>query len=147
MAKAFRLATVLRVRRLQEDLARQGLAVANRFLVAAEVDRNRRVEHYRSLSTPSNGLRMFEEFLREQQAMMLAADSVGYGENKLAEAKIHAARWREQYLVARKRVKVLEKLEHRRRLEENYEEARRETKLVDDVVTTRWAGEMAAARR
>ncbi len=142
MAKPFRLATVLRVRRLQEDMARQGLAFANMTLAAAAADRDRRVDHFRSLGSTA-GLQSFHEFLQEEQTKLFAVESVSFGNTKVNEAELHAAEWRQQYLAARKKVRSLERLEVRKRREQDVIEDRRATRAIDDLVTTRWAGQMA----
>jgi flagellar export protein FliJ len=134
-----RLGTVLRVRKLQEDIARQGLAFANRVLADLEKDRDRRVAHYRSIRPQPHAMRGFYEFLSEQQELLLAAESIGFGEKRVADARLHVEQWREQYLSARQKVRIIEKLQARRRFEEMREELHRETKLVDDAVNTRVA--------
>ena len=143
MPKPFRLATVLRVRRLQEDMARQGLAFANMTLAAAIQDRDHRVEHYRSLGS-TTGLQSFHEFLQEEQTKLFGAESVSFGEARVGEAQTHATEWRQQYLSARKKVRSLERLEARRRREAEVIEDRRVTRAVDDLITTRWAGQMTS---
>ncbi|HUY85750.1 MAG TPA: flagellar FliJ family protein [Acidimicrobiales bacterium] len=146
MAKASRLGSVMRVRKIQEDLARQALAIANRNLISAEGERNRRSDHYNSISVPV-GMRTREQFLREEQTMRLAAGSVGFATKLVSEATGLAASRRESYIIARRNLKIIEKLQDRKRAEQSLAEDRAEVKAIDDIVTTRWAGEMAGANR
>ena len=142
MAHQFRLKSVLRVRRIQEDIAKLRLAESNRALIEASTDRDRRVAHYGELGTPV-GECSYDEFVREAQVMKLAAESVGLGNQRVVYATEYTGQRRSEFLSAHQKVEALVRLETRQRAEFRLAENRREVSMVDDIVTTRWARDMA----
>ncbi len=143
MKKSRRLDTVLRVRKIHEDLAGQALALANMSLALANSEKNKRVEHYNSL-TVDGGIKSQEEFLREQQTLKIAAESIGYSVHMITQAQLVVNQKRDYYVQARKSVKVIEKLKDRRIIEEAKADDLELGKTYDDMSGTRWISQQAS---
>lgn len=136
----FRLESVLRARRAQEQLARQDLARANAVLRRAEVHYRQECERYESFE-PGVRVEDRESFNRSRALAELTAATLAFSRKTCEDAAVAAAvrhaAWRE----AAQRVASLERLEDRRREEHSKEAARAEAAEIDDVVTSRWAAE------
>jgi flagellar FliJ protein len=134
---AFRLATVLRVRRVQEEQARAELLRGNRAAREAHRAWERSTEHYRNVPV-STGPVAAATFRREIAAADMAAATLATSAARLTSARAEAESafgvWRQ----AAQRVEALERLEQRRRDEELAAESRRETAAVDELVTARF---------
>ena len=134
----FRLEQVLRVRRLQEEMARGALMVANGQARAAADTVNARVAEYTEAARPS-GAQSYDAFQRLQSRLDNAAGAITVARveyrNALAVVDERRAEWAE----ARRRVAALERLEERRRDEHAIEVRRAEDRLVDDLVVARHA--------
>jgi flagellar protein FliJ len=134
----FRLESVLRARRAQEELARQELARANLRLRAAVARRDDEEARYRALvERPARGDRT--DFLEDRAQAELAAATLN-GARRTAEdvavaAAVRHAAWRE----TAQRVAALERLDERRRDEHALEASRAEVNELDDMTSARWA--------
>jgi flagellar protein FliJ len=128
----FRLETVLRVRRLEEDAARAGLLAANRAVAQACAGRDRALTHYRGLPAEL-GPSSTADLRRNRQRAELAAAVLTARQAALDEAAREVVRTREHWMEAVSRVKVLERLDQRRREEHRLEAERAETRFLDDV--------------
>ncbi|HEX5265402.1 MAG TPA: flagellar FliJ family protein [Acidimicrobiales bacterium] len=128
----FRLETVLRVRRLEEDAARAGLLAANQAVAQACAVRDRALAHYRGLPAEL-GPSSTADLRRNRQRAELAAAVLRARQGALDEAAREVVRAREQWMEAASRVKVLERLDQRRREEHRLEAERAETRFLDDV--------------
>lgn len=128
----FRLETVLRVRRVEENAARTGLVDANRALAQACAGRDRALAHYRGLPVQL-GPSTTEDLRRNRQRAELAAAVLATRQATLDDAAREVVRAREQWMEAVSRMKVLERLDERRREEHRLEAERGETRFLDDV--------------
>ena len=142
----FRLQSVLRARRAQEDLARQSLALANRRLRDAQVLLTQEQARYQSVNV-SSGVVDVPAARAEQSWQYLAAASVAHVARCCEDLAVvvadHQAAWRE----ASQRVAALERLDDRRRVEHALVAARADSVEVDDLVTARFLPADAARSR
>jgi flagellar protein FliJ len=134
----FRLESVLRARRAQEELARQELARANLRLRAAAERRHAEEERYRQLAArPARSDRT--GFLEDRAGADLAAATLNRAqrsaEDMAVAAAVRHAAWRE----TAQRVAALERLDERRREEHGREVQRAEVNEIDDMTSARWA--------
>ena len=128
----FRLETVLRVRRLEEETARLGLLTANTSLADACGRRDDAAAHYRQVPIEL-GSCSTEELRRTRQRAELAAAALAARQAAVDDAARTAEAAREAWMAAVSRVKVLERLDQRRREEHRLEAERDETRVLDDV--------------
>jgi flagellar biosynthesis chaperone FliJ len=141
MAKyRFRLETVLRARRVQETQRRSALAAANRALVESlrvcDMALASYTEHSRHEAVDVRSL-CAERFDIEVAALrMLEAERDA--NRKASEAALAHVEWSQ----AARGVAVLERLDARRREEHAIEENRKDVRMVDDLVTARYAREI-----
>lgn len=140
----FRLATVLRVRRAEEETAKLDLRAANVALREAVAERDRAKQRYEAAAASSAAVGSVEELHAHRLEAGLLAEQVAAAERLAMErtgtAVLAQARWSK----AAKRVAVLERLDARRREEHAAEERQAEVALVDDLVSARYAGETAS---
>jgi flagellar protein FliJ len=135
----FRLDAVLRVRRIEEERAAVELATANRALLLAEQELDRRLEHYRGIDRVPGPLphdRFIAQRSRREQA---AAAVVSAGAARIS-AEAEAERKRELWAAAAMRVRALERLDERRRAEHEAEVVREEIITLDEVFAARLVG-------
>lgn len=141
----FRLATVLRVRRLEEEAAKLELRAANVALRHAESARDEARERYHAYTVGNGAVASVVELHAERLEAGLLAEQVAATARRASErasaANLAQARWSR----AAKRVAVLERLSQRRRAEHAAAELRAEVALADDLVTARYAAEHALA--
>lgn len=141
---SFRLATVLRVRRAEEETAKFDLRAANVALREAVAARDRAKQRYEALAASSAAVGSVAELHAHRLETGLLAEQVAAAERLAMErtgtAVLAQARWSK----AAKDVAVLERLDARRREEHAAEERRAEVVLVDDLVAARYAGETAS---
>jgi flagellar protein FliJ len=135
--RSFRLDTVLRVRRAQEESARADLARENRQVQAASSGRDQAAQRYREVPV-SSGPVAASVFQREAASADLAAATLLDAHVRLSLAEAQAAVALRQWREAAQRVEALERLEQRRLDEVRTEDARREAASVDDLVTARY---------
>jgi flagellar FliJ protein len=133
----FRLATVLRVRRAQEESARARLLRGNRRVQQAAESHDRSVLHYRMVPQ-SNGAVAATVFRRERAASDLAAATLAHAGTQLTSAQSQAAVARGQWQEAAQRVEALERLERRVQEDARVDAARTEANAVDELVTSRF---------
>lgn len=132
----FRLDTVLRVRRVEEDRAIAALAEARRRLDAAEQALQDTLDRYNVVPQVTGALPLAALLRTRARQDLVAASVVHAGAQRLrAEATVdlQRAEWSE----AAKRVAALERLDERRRAEHAIEAQRQETIEVDDMVVAR----------
>ena len=132
----FRLEQVLRVRRLQEDMARAELMHAHREARAAADRVNSRIAEYSNAPRPS-GEQAYDEFHRIQFRLDNAAGAVTVARAGYRHALGVVDDRRADWAAARQRVAALERLEDRRRDEHAIEVRRADDRLVDDLVVAR----------
>jgi flagellar FliJ protein len=138
----FRLATVLRLRHMEEEQAREALAAANRRLTDLVRARDLEIARYealrgRELATTFDGLRT------EQQQAELAAAVVASARRAVGLAATDAALAQIAWTSARRRVRVLERLDDKRRSEHAEAELHAEVAEMDDLVTARFVRDAA----
>jgi flagellar protein FliJ len=134
----FRLEQVLRVRRLQEDIARGALMTAHHAAREAADVVNARIEDYAAASRPS-GAQTYDEFNLIQFRLDNAAGAIAVARGAYNQAVEIVDVRRAEWTAARQRVAALERLEARRRDEHAVEVRRAEDRLVDDLVVARHA--------
>jgi flagellar FliJ protein len=134
----FRLEQVLRVRRLQEDMARAALQHANLEARRAADAVNARIEEYGAAARP-DGAQSYDAFNRMQSRLDNAAGAINVARGVYRQALGLVEERRAEWAAARQRVAALERLEQRRRDEYAIEARRAEDRLVDDLVVARHA--------
>jgi flagellar export protein FliJ len=134
----FRLAQVLRVRRLQEDIARGALMLANREAQIAADAVNARVAEYTDAARPA-GAQTYDTFNRMQAHLDNAARAITVARAEYRSRLEIVETRRTEWAEARRRVAALERLEERRREEHAIDVRRAEDRLVDDLVVARHA--------
>ncbi len=133
---AFRLESVLRVRRVQEDGARAQLSLANRDVQIAAARVNARRERYDDLPRP-HGVHESDTLERIWFSLDAAAGAVGYAHRERVDAEARAAERRGEWTEARRRTQVLERLRTRAHDEWLIDARRDEDRQVDDLVVAR----------
>jgi flagellar FliJ protein len=134
----FRLEQVLRIRRVQEDMARAVLMHANHDARAAADVVNARIEDYSAAARPS-GAQSYEMFNKLQAHLDNAAGAIVVARANYQQALRVVEQRRTEWAAAQQRVAALERLEDRRRDEYAIELRRAEDKEVDDLVVARHA--------
>jgi flagellar FliJ protein len=132
----FRLEQVLRVRRLQEDMARAELMHAHREARAAADRVNSRIAEYANAPRPS-GEQAYDAFNRVQFHLDNAAGAITVARAGYQHALGVVDDRRADWAAARQRVAALERRETRRRDEHAVEARRDDDRLVDDLVVAR----------
>ena len=132
----FRLDSVLRVRRIQEDLARAQLLAANRDVHLATDALRARSDDYAGAPRPA-GTQSLDEFTLTMFRLDSAACAVQVANDAREHAIHHADERRVEWTAASQKVSALERLEERARDEHAVEVRRFEDRLVDDLVVSR----------
>ena len=142
----FRLETVLRLRRADEERARMHLVAMNVALSNAIAFRDREIERLGSLATALGHVE-HEQFLVERHRDDLVATSILEAKTAvntaLADAAVAQVAWTE----AARAVEVLERLDEKRRSEHHLKEQRQEALETDDVVSASGMRRSAALQR
>lgn len=134
----FTLATVLRARQAQEQLARASLMLAHQAAHrAAEAVAESRA-HYESAAVPTGG-----GFMAQRELWELAGQAVVQAQQAEAEAQATVASAMTGYLDAARAVSVIEHLDERRREEHALAAQREEANSVDELVTSRYGRDRA----
>lgn len=134
----FRLETVRRVRHTEEETARTALVVANNEVQQAISAVEARVADYAlSLQTAPRSVGV-ESFMQNRYFNDLAAKAVLSARDAQHSAEAVAAVRREDWKNRAMSVKVLDRLDERRREEHRLEADREADKEVDDIVTGRF---------
>ena len=134
----FRLEHVLRVRRVQEDIAR-GALMAAQHAARESADRlNARIEEYGAVARPT-GAQSYDSFNRMQSRLDNAAGAITVARADYRQMLELVEARRAEWTAASQRVAALERLETRRRDEHAIEVRRDEDRLVDDLVVARYA--------
>jgi flagellar export protein FliJ len=136
----FRLQSVLRVRRIQEDMARSELLYANAAARQTERVVDARVVRYRDMDRPA-GLQQEPEFALTWFTLDAAAGAVDVARVLQVEALATVAERRAEWSEASMRVAALERLEERQRALHTIEIKRDEDRVTDDLVVSRYARE------
>ena len=135
----FRLDTVLRVRRTEEDLAKAELARANARVAEAVAMVDARLTHYAALPIAGSGAMgstatfMASRFRQDTAAAAVVAAKVARMA-ALQDAEAYRMVWSKKAT----EVSVLERLDERRRTEHELEAARQADIEVDDIVVGRF---------
>jgi flagellar protein FliJ len=133
----FRLEQVLRVRRVQEELARADLQAANREVERAEDLLHARFDRYRTMPAVDGPLPTSAFLASRDRADLVAAGVVAAGALRQA-AREQAAERRRVWSAVATRVTGLERLDERRRAEHTVEAVREEDRQADEVVVGRY---------
>ena len=136
----FSLETVLRARRVQEELARQNLADANRRLRRSEALHAAARDAYHLVAVrPSRGPGERDRFLDDRSREMRLAEAVEQASTVVSECETKAAECHAAWVLAGQRVASLERLDERRRSEWDQARARDESTVLDDIAGARWS--------
>ena len=133
----FRLDTVMRVRRTEEDLAKAQLAQANARVAEAVAMVDARLAHYAALP-PSGGAGSTATFMASRFRQETAAAAVVAAKVARVAALQDAEAYRQVWSKKASEVSVLERLDERRRTEHVLEAARQADIEVDDIVVGRF---------
>lgn len=138
-AKRTRLATVLRVRKVQELQAAGDLARA--VNAAREADRvlgalHARYDAHRDLD---RGDALVPDRLRDRERRVLHAQAIQAGRRQLQDAQAVADRRRIELMARTQAVRAMERLDERARVEEDAEHLRHDVREADDRATGRSA--------
>jgi flagellar FliJ protein len=136
----FRLQSVLRVRRLQEDIARARLLNANAAARESERVVDARVARYTTMDRP-NGVQHEPDFALALFRLDKAASAVDDANELRTQARATVAERHMEWSGASMRVAALERLEERQRAEHKVEAQHDEDRLTDDLVSSRYARE------
>lgn len=138
----FPLASVLRIRKVEEDQAIGALVAAERRRIAAEEAAQRR-EDARLAARPADGIVSLDQFLAARDRQERAASALVAAQAELAAARKATVASRAALAAAAAARNALEQLDERRRAEHALEMQREETIEVDDLVTGRHRREHA----
>jgi flagellar export protein FliJ len=134
----FRLETVRRVRKTQEDLAKSALLNANGEVQRAIKAVEERTTEYEAASQSSAAGAGVELFMKQRYFNELAGQALIAAQSSRKAAEVEAAAKRDLWSEAAKRVKALDRLDDRRRAEYLIDTQREEIREVDDMVTGRF---------
>jgi flagellar FliJ protein len=132
----FRLASVTRIRRIEEDLAVGRLAEANRAVATADRRRDDRAAAYQSLAE-ERAARSATEFRRDRAARTASAAALAQAVHACETARAIAEERRKAHLVAHQKVEALDRLDARHREAYEAETRKAEELAVDDIVTAK----------
>ncbi|HEY7135162.1 MAG TPA: hypothetical protein VIB48_08850 [Acidimicrobiia bacterium] len=133
----FRLASVLRVRRIQEEQARAELLAANQSVRTAHLHLASRVGHLESLPK-SAAVASTPAFLANQARLASVASSISLARIAKQVADEAATEKRLAWQVTAQRVESLERLDDRARTDHALETQRAVDQEVDDLVVSRF---------
>jgi flagellar export protein FliJ len=139
-AYRFRLDSVLRVRRLQEQAAAQRLALAARELHAAEAGLARARDALGGLSAPSGQVSADAVHWSQAQSARMS-DTARQRAEEVEAADVATRQAKEAWGSARQRTAMLERLDERHVAVWRAELDRREVAERDDLTTARASGE------
>lgn len=142
----FRLETVLRLRRADEERARIHLAAMNTALSNAIAFRDREIDRLGSLETALGHVE-HEQFVVERHREDLVAASIIEAKSAVNAALADAALAQVAWTEAARAVEVLERLDEKRRAEHQLQEQRREALETDDIVSASGMRRSAALQR
>lgn len=128
----FGLGAVMRVRRVQESMAKAELQKANTAVVAAELAAEHSQSHYEQVSAATG-----QPFMAQAERANLAARAAIEARQSLVGARQVAVAAMDQYLAATRAVSVLGRLDARRRDEHALAFQHEEATVVDELVTSR----------
>jgi flagellar FliJ protein len=134
---SFSLSKVLRVRKIQEEQAAARLAAA-RLVATAAATRAAESRHALAARCARHGLQSSAAFLAWTETTMLAGEALSQARAEVLQADAEVADRRGEWSAAATRVSALEHLDERGRAAHTVERRRDETKVVDDIVVTRW---------
>ena len=133
----FRAQKVLRVRRLQEDIARAGVAAARRDEAVAAEAAAASQQRYHELAAPAAGPTSAGAFLALRDQAGFRAQSVVNAQVRHSGAQVATAGALNVWHGAHRAVEGLERLDERRRGEYDIESRRAEDIQVDETVVAR----------
>jgi flagellar export protein FliJ len=136
----FRLATVLRVRRVEEERVRGALALANAARRRAETELSHAEERLAATPEPA-GVVSLAAYRAWRATGELRAEGWHVASERVSRAAEVAEERRQAWAKAAVRVAALERLEERRRDAWRQELSRAEVREVDDLVTSRFQPE------
>jgi flagellar export protein FliJ len=133
----FSLSKVLRVRRIEEEQAAAQLAAA-RAAAAVAAAKEVGAAHALASRCARGGLQPAASFLAWSETTMLAGEALSAARTEVQAAAEEVEARRGEWSSAAARVSALEHLDERGREAHAVEVKKEETKITDDIVTTRW---------
>jgi flagellar export protein FliJ len=133
----FRLETVRRVRKVQEEIAKSQLMAANNEVTAAIKAVEQRSDKLNAAERTAFGAANTETFMNHRYFSGLAGQAVVAAQASRRAAELEAVAKRDLYAEAAKRVRALDRLDDHRRDDHTIEMRREEERLIDDVVNSR----------
>ncbi|MGK2959407.1 MAG: flagellar export protein FliJ [Acidimicrobiales bacterium] len=133
----FRLDTVLRVRRVEEERAIAELSQAQREKQRTQEIQLARLEAYNNMA-PSDGSQPTTTFLANRAHLELGAASVVTAGAAHEVAELQVDECRDNWAEAAGRVTSLENLDERHRTEYLFEVNKAETAAIDDLTSARY---------
>lgn len=134
----FRLASVLRVRRSEQDVAQAGLLAATAAVRSEQEALARRDAAYAAALT-AHAPRRAADFVYEQAHRAALGTAVLAQRTRLAETEQALEAARRTWTVAATRVGALERLDERQRADHHAQALREDDLIVDDLVVSRVA--------
>ena len=139
-AYSFRLESVLKVRRIEENQAKGALALANLDARRAADEVAVRETAYTSLPAGPS-VASTEGFLSDRWRRTTSSAAVLHGLQLERDAQVVVAERRGELTAAATKVSAIERLDERRREEHALEQSREEAVIVDELVTGRFRRE------
>jgi hypothetical protein len=128
----FNLGAVMRVRRIQESMAKAELQKANMATLVSETVAQQSLAHYDEVSTVSGS-----SWMAQTERAHLAAEAAIVARRSLAASRAAAMVAMDKYLAATRTVSVLSHLDERRREEHAAAVQHEEMAIVDEQVISR----------
>jgi len=135
--RRFRLAAVLRVRRLQEDATRQRVLLADLRTQTAREDANRKESSVRAVAK-RDAPRGAPGFVAARSQLLVSAADARAAHHLALATAIAAAGERDTWTTQRQQVDVLEALEERHRDIVRRRDTRREQRDADEQALVSW---------
>ncbi len=132
----FRLDSVLRIRRIEEERSKARLMEANAAARRTALVVEQRLHAYLTAPRPE-ALMTLEEFEKARFLLEASATSVESARLGHREALDAVDQCRVEWLEAKQRVSAIERLEERKRDEHMIDLRRAEDRLIDDLVVAR----------
>ncbi len=133
----FRLATVQRVRQIQDDVARGELLAANHALTSAEAVTHERRAIAHMVALPDAPM-SHDEFARHRFAVEAAFNAVTWAKHNERAASEVVAERRGHWIETNTRLRVVERLHDRARDEHKLNMRREEDRNSDELATARF---------
>ena len=133
----FRLATVMRVRRIQQDIELGRLAQARIELNEARLRQAQRIEEYRTATRADGSAVSSQQFLRERSKFERLGDQVTVAGQQVSQARDDEFLRHQDWSIAAQRVSALDRLHDRHNAEHQSALGTEEVLDADERTTQR----------